>query len=277
MEGTRSASGAARPISTGHVEVAGRTIAYRRAGHGPSLLLLHGGWSDGGEWRLQLEALSDEFDVIAWDAPGCGRSSDPPPGHQLVDYADDVAALVDALRLDRPHLGGLSFGAGLAMAVYGRHPDLPTSLVLASAYAGWAGSLDADEIAFRLDKMRRELERPPHEWAASYLPTFFANPVPQEIVDEVTQAIVDSRPAGIAPMIEAFATADLRAVLPTIAVPTLLLFGDADIRSPMHVAEALHESIPDSTLTVLPGIGHCSNLEAPDEFNAAVRSFIRSV
>lgn len=269
-------SGPSRTISTGTVQVAGRTIAYRRAGSGPPVLFLHGGWSDADYWRRQLQGLSDEFDVIAWDAPGCGRSSDPPAGHQLGNYADDVAALVDALGIERPHLVGLSFGGGLAIAVQGRHPDLARSLVLAAAYAGWAGSLDAEEIASRVDKMRGELDRPPQEWAASYLPTFFANPVPQEIVDEVTEAIVASRPAGVSAMIEAFATADLRDVLPTIDVPTLLLYGDKDVRSPMPVAEALHRSIPKSTLQVLRGIGHCSNLEAPDAFNAAVRAFLRS-
>ena len=61
------------------IELGGRKIAYRRAGGGHPLVLLHGAWSDGREWRPQLADLPDEFDMIAWDAPGCGGSDDPPP------------------------------------------------------------------------------------------------------------------------------------------------------------------------------------------------------
>ena len=63
------------------IEVEGLHIAYERAGAGPSLVLLHGYVGDGPTtWRRQIEALSDDFTVVAWDAPGAGRSSDPPEG-----------------------------------------------------------------------------------------------------------------------------------------------------------------------------------------------------
>ena len=88
------------------VTVGGRTIAYHRAGSGSPLLLLHGGWSDGREWRFQLDGLSVDFDVIAWDAPGCGGSDDPPPDVTLATYADAVRDLIGGLRLDRPHCAG---------------------------------------------------------------------------------------------------------------------------------------------------------------------------
>ena len=122
------------------IDIRDRAIAYRRAGGGHPLLLLHGALSDGREWRSQLAGLSDEFDVIAWDAPGCGGSADDPPMAGMAGYADAVADLVAALDLGPVHLCGLSFGGGLALAVYQRHPRIVRSLVLASAYAGWRGS-----------------------------------------------------------------------------------------------------------------------------------------
>ena len=70
--------------------------------------------------------------------------------------------------------------------------------------------------------------------------------------------------------------ADLRDVLPRIDVPTLLLYGDADVRSPLHVAEELRDQIPGSTLVVIPGVGHQSNIEAASLFNTAVQDFLRS-
>ena len=75
----------------------------------------------------------------------------------------------------------------------------------------------------------------------------------------------------------ALAEADLRAVLPTITVPTLLLYGAADVRAPRAVAEALHAGIPHSELVLLPGVGHACNLEAPEAFNAEVRRFLQRV
>jgi len=79
-------------------------------------------------------------------------------------------------------------------------------------------------------------------------------------------------------MLQSLAEADLREVLARIRVPTLLLYGDADRRSPLEVvARDLHTRIPGSRLVVLPGVGHQSDMEAPDRFNAEVRGFLRSV
>ncbi|MGY1684567.1 alpha/beta fold hydrolase [Geodermatophilus sp. SYSU D00867] len=259
------------------VEAGGWTIAYHRAGAGAPLLLLHGAWSDGREWRPQLEGLSDGFDVVAWDAPGCGASPDPPADLTLAGYTDAVAAFVGGLGLGRVHLCGLSFGGGLALAVWQRHPEVVRSLVLASAYAGWRGSLPPEEVEARLRRVRAELDRPPAEWVDGYLPGFFAGPVPQETLDLVRAVVLDVRPAGTRSMLTAFADADLRDVLPTVAVPTLLLHGTEDVRAPRPVAEALHAAIPGSQLVLLPGVGHVVNLEAPAAFDAAVRRFLLAV
>ena len=132
------------------LEVQGLRIAYERAGDGPPLILVHGFVGDSREWRRQLDGLSDEFTVVAWDAPGSGRSSDPPPSFRMPDYADSLAAFVDALGLVRPHVAGLSFGGALALELYRRHRANPRSLVLAGAYAGWAGSLPPEVAEERL-------------------------------------------------------------------------------------------------------------------------------
>ena len=140
------------------VEVEGLTIAFERRGEGSPLVLLHGGLSDHREWRRQLDALSDAFTIVAWDAPGCGNSSDPPETFRLPDYADRLAGLIRALGLERPHVLGLSWGSTLALELYRRHPDLPRTLVLTAAYAGWAGSLTPEEVARRLETSLRDLD-----------------------------------------------------------------------------------------------------------------------
>ncbi|NEE04598.1 alpha/beta fold hydrolase [Phytoactinopolyspora halotolerans] len=260
-----------------HVVVAGLRVAYVRSGAGPPLVLLHGGLSDSRAWSAQIDELSDEFTVVAWDAPGCGQSSDPPEGFGLPEYADCVAGLIDALDLGRPHVLGLSFGGGLALELYRRHPMVPRSLVLASAYAGWAGSLPPQEVERRLNRAVSDAEKPPEEWAASYLPSLFTESASPELLDRVMTMMLDTRPAGMLAMLRGFAEADLRDVLPQIRVPTLLLYGGADQRSPVRVGEDLHAEIPSSRLVVMPGVGHDSAMEAPELFNAEVRGFLRSI
>ncbi len=126
-------------------------VAYERAGEGPPLVLLHGYVGDGrSNWAPQIEGLSDAFTVIAWDGPGAGRSEDPPESFGMAGFADRLAEFLDELGLDRPHVAGLSFGGALALELFRRHPAIPRTLILASAYAGWAGSLPPDEADRRL-------------------------------------------------------------------------------------------------------------------------------
>ncbi len=258
------------------LDVAGFRIAFENRGAGPPLVLLHGFLEDSRIWRRQLDELSNEFTVVAWDAPGCGRSSDPPERFRMPDYADCLAAFVEALGLGRPHVLGLSFGGALALELYRRHPKVPMTLVLASAYAGWTGSLPAEVVEQRLEQCLREADMPPDQWAHGWIPGLLTESAPAELVDEVLALIYDFHPAGHRAMVHALAEADLRDVLAHIDVPTLLLYGDADKRSPLKVAEDLHAKIPASRLVVLPGVGHLSNVEAPHQFNAEVRNFLRA-
>ena len=259
-------------------EVNGIRIAYRHAGHGPPLVLLHGGPMDGREWRRQLEGLSDEFTVVAWDMPGCGQSDDPPEDFlHTRDYADCLVTFIRELGLERPHLLGLSFGSGLALELYRWYPTIPATLILASAYAGWVGSLSPEAAEERKQRMLRQLNGPPDQFAREFLPTVLTNSAPPELVEEATRILHDIRPAGQRALFRAgFAEHDLRDVLPRIAVPTLLLYGERDVRSPKNVADEMHARIPGSQLVFIPGAGHGCDMEAPDRFNAEVRAFLQS-
>lgn len=235
-------------------------MAYERKGAGPPLVLLHGFVGDSREWRPQIEALSDAFTVVAWDAPGSGQSSDPPESFRMPDYADCLAGVVQALQLGRPHVVGLSFGSALALELYRRYPDMPKTLVLASAYAGWTGSLAPEARDQRLAATLATSDLAPDEFVGAMIGGMFSKAAPAQAVD------------GFA---EIMAEADLRDVLPHIDVPTLLLYGDKDVRAPLAVAEDLHAAIPNSRVVVLPGVGHMSSVESPGAFNAEVRSFLQ--
>ncbi len=105
----------------------------------------------------------------------------------------------------------------------------------------------------------------------------FTASAPTELVDEIVAFLSEFHPAGQRALFHAFAHEDLRDVLPRIDVPTLLLYGDQDVRSPLSVAEDLHAKITTSRLVVMSGVVHVSNMEAPEPFNAEVRRFLRKV
>lgn len=224
----------------------------------------------------QIEALAADFTAVAWDAPGCGQSSDPPASFRMPDYADCLAELIAELGLGRPHVIGLSFGGTLALELFQRHPTLPRTLLLASAYAGWAGSLPPDAVAKRLREALRGLRLPPAEFAANWLPSLFTASAAAETIAEAKTIMSELRPAGARAMLHAMAEADLRDILPQIDVPTLLLYGEADERSPRRVAKELRDRIRGSELVLMSGVGHQSNMEAPDRFNAEVLAFLRA-
>jgi pimeloyl-ACP methyl ester carboxylesterase len=259
------------------VEIGGLRIAYRRAGEGQPLVLLHGWPADSREWRRQVEGLSDEFTVVAWDAPGAGRSSDPPETFRLADWADCLTGFIQALGLGPAHMGGLSWGGGLALELYARHPEVIRSLILVSAYAGWGGSLPAEEVERRLQLMVRNSELPPTEWASALVETLLTDRATKYMVEEVTTIVSDLHPVATRRALRAFAEADLREVLPRIDVPTLLLYGEEDVRAPRRVWEPMHSRIPASQIVLVPEVGHMIDIEAAERFNAEVRGFLRSV
>jgi pimeloyl-ACP methyl ester carboxylesterase len=260
------------------VDVGGLTIGFERAGAGPPVVLLNGYVGDGPRtWRHQLDGLADEFTVVAWDAPGSGRSSDPPASFRMPDYADCLAGFVDALGLGRCHVAGLSFGGTVAIELHHRHPEVAASLVLAGAYAGWAGSLAPEEAQHRLDQALALADQPPDRLVAALAPTMLSPSAPAGARDEIAAVVSAFHPAGFRSMARAVAEADLREALTEIGVPTLLLYGDEDVRAAPAVAEALHAAIPGSSLVFLRGAGHVCCIEAPEAFNRELRRFLVAV
>ena len=257
------------------VEVDGLRIAFSRSGEGPALVLVHGALSDSRVWQHQVDDLSEEFTVVAWDAPGCGRSADPPESFRMPEYADCLAGLVETLRLEKPHLLGHSFGGALALEFYRRHPTLPATLILAGGYAGWAGSLPANEVSRRLLFAERAADLlSTGGFQPRSMPGLFSAKLPVDRARSLEIIMADSRPVATRAMAHALAECNLNDMLSRITVPTLLLYGDADERSGPEVAKALNAHIPTSRLSILPGMGHMGYLESPEQFDNAIREFL---
>lgn len=253
--------------------VAGMSIGYRRAGEGAPLVLLHGFLCDSRCWTPQLSGLSDRFEVVAWDAPGAGTSSDPPDPFSTADYARCLAGFLDTIGVGRVHVVGLSWGGILAQELYRLYPERLRSLVLADTYAGWKGSLPEADWKERLVNCLRDAMGPPETVVAKFLPGVFTDAAPQALRDEFSAIVSEFHPLGFRLMSQSSAEVDTRDLLPTIEVPTLVLWGEDDRRSPVHVAEQFHAAIPGAEMAIIRNAGHLSNMEQPEAFNAHVRRF----
>jgi pimeloyl-ACP methyl ester carboxylesterase len=225
-------------------------------------------------WRPQLAALADEFTVVAWDEPGAGRSSDVHADYTLADYADCLAALIGALHLGSAHVAGLSWGGTVALELYRHHPELVATLILIDTYAGWKGSLPEAEVRARVDGVRRMVAAAEDAFDPT-LPGLFAGDPPADLVPLLEAMAADVRRQSMKTALLLMAETDQRDLLPGIAVPTLLVWGELDARSPLSVARQFEDGIADAKLVVIPDAGHMSNLEQPELFNDAVRDFCR--
>lgn len=263
-------------IELKRVRVHKHSIAYRCAGEGPPLILLHGFLCDSRCWEPQLIDLADHFRVVAWDAPGAGLSSDPPDTFTTADYARCLTDFLDAVSIQRAHVVGLSWGGILAQEFYRLYRTRVVGLVLADTYAGWKGSLAEPVWKERLANCLRDASGPADELVRKFLPGVFSDAAPEDLRDEMSIIVSEFHPLGFRLMSLSSAEVDTRDLLPTIAVPTLVLWGDDDRRSPISVAEQLREAIPGAELRVIPNAGHVSNMERPKEFNAHVRRFCLS-
>lgn len=251
-----------------------RSIAYRTAGGGPALVLLHGFLCDSRCWKAQFAGLADRFTVVAWDAPGAGSSPDPDESFTVTDWAKILSGFLDSISLDRANVLGLSWGGMLAQELYRLHPERIGRLILADTYAGWKGSLPQAAAEMRRARCYRDASRHRREVVADWVPAEFFFDATPDLAAEMAAVVSDFHPRGFRLMARSLADSDTTPILGTIQVPTLLLWGECDRRSPLSVAEQFRTGIHGSRLEVIPGAGHVSNMEKPDDFNANVRRFL---
>jgi pimeloyl-ACP methyl ester carboxylesterase len=213
---------------------------------------------------------------VAWDAPGAGSSPDPPESFTTTDYARCLAGLLDTLDISRAYVVGLSWGGILAQEFYRLHPKRVRGLVLADTYAGWKGSLPESIWKERLETCLRDSTGPSEALVAKLLPGMFTDGVSEETRVELAGIMSEFHPVGFRVMSRSSAETDTRDLLPAIDVPTLLLWGDDDRRSPIRIAHQLKSAIPGAELAIIPKAGHVSNMEQSEAFNEHVRRFCQA-
>ncbi|MEV4648585.1 alpha/beta fold hydrolase [Saccharopolyspora sp. NPDC049357] len=245
------------------------------AGSGTPLVLLHGIGGAAEAFTAQLSGLAGDHRVIAWDAPGYGRSADLPGEPDLDAYADAVIALLRDRDVAPAHLLGVSWGGVIATRVALRAPEVLRSLVLADSSRG-SGRTDAgrEAMASRVEELRT---RGAGAFAAVRGPRLTAPGAAPPVVDQVVALMSRVRLPGYRNAARVMAATDHSAQLPRITTPTLVIVGAQDQVTGVAESRALAEQIPGARLVEIPDAGHAANQEKPEEFNAVVRRFLAEV
>jgi len=248
-----------------------RALAYESIGGGQPLVLVHAFPLDGRMWMSTARTLADRCRVIVPDMRGFGASdlggSDP----SIADMADDVAALLDGLGIERAAVGGLSMGGYVALAFAARHRARLERLILADTRAAAdsdvarAGRADALALVAK-DGVAALVER---QLAA------LLSPAASEAVREQVRGLGRQSPVGVSAGVRALRDRpDRRAELSAIRCPTLVIVGSEDKISPPAEMAEIASAIPEARLVEIAGAGHLSNLERPNEFSSAIAQFI---
>jgi 3-oxoadipate enol-lactonase len=259
-------------------EIGGRVLAWREAGTGTPLLLLHGIGGSSEIWAAQYKALADGFRVIGWDMPGYGGSSALSESAATLDsYVDALSALMDTLGITAGHILGQSVAAPIAARFARRHPDRTLSFVFCHGLSG-LGHLPEAERAAATEKRLATFEKlGPERFARERGPGILAPDADPEVIGTAVAIMARVRPEGYRAAVAMLAGADIRADLPHVIAPALVLCGDSDPVAPPDACRTVAELLPECSLRVLKGVGHYSCLEDPAVFNVALGEFLQAV
>jgi pimeloyl-ACP methyl ester carboxylesterase len=257
------------------VTIDGAEIAYDDRGGGPTVLLFHAFPLGLFMWDAQVAALSATCRVVRADARGFGGSATGDGPLTMDRIADDGAALLDHLGIEKAVVGGCSMGGYAALAFVRRHPQRLAGLVLQDTRAG---ADTAEAKANRAALAAKVLAEGASAAVEAFLPKLVGETTRREHPDLVAglkARILAASPQGIANALHGLAgRADSRETLPTIGVPALVLVGAEDVLTPPSEATTMAAAISKARLDLIPQAGHLANLENPAAVNAALLAFL---
>ncbi len=246
--------------------------------HGPQdgeVLVLNNGilMTAANSWGFQTPVLSRRYRVLLYDCRGQGQSDHPEAPYSMEQHADDLAALLDGLGIERAHIAGISYGGEVAQAFALGYPHRVRSLVLADTVSEVGLELRYTALSWLNyaqagDREGLFLATAPWNFSAGFIA---AN---QQVMEGARLRYGTLDYPAVARLCEAFLAVDFTSRLDEIDAPTCILVGEADRLKGRSYAEILHRGIRGSELHVLCGAGHASCWEAVAEFNTVVLGFL---
>ena len=252
--------GPTAPVQQGqYVKANGLNIYYEDNGTGEPLLLLHGGTVNLQMWEHSRAAFAEQFRVIALDSRGHGRTNNPAGTLSYRLMADDVAALVQALELQKPLIFGFSDGGQIALEIGIHYPELAKALVLAGTmirftpeYRTWLRAMVGDEQSPEVDTEQFARDHP--DWAA-FLQQIHGPDAWKTLLHQI-------KPMWASPLSFNYTPDDFAHV----AAPTLVLVGDRDDFVSVEQSVELYRLLPHAELAVIPGADHGAIVSAKTDF-----------
>ena len=257
--------------------VNGQNIYYEdTGGRGPAIVFSHGLLMDRSMFDPQIEALQAQFRCISWDERGHGQTADPDhcAPFTYYDSADDLAALLKFLGVEKAVLVGMSQGGYLSLRCALIHPDVVAALVLIDTQA-----------------MLEDPEQMPHHEAL--LKAWMEHGLSDDMAATVEHIVLGEGWGGAAQwrskwkqaspinLGQSFATLALRddisPRLAEIKVPALVIHGDKDAAIAPERARAMFKALPNARWVDVAGAGHASNLTHPEPVNLAIEQFLNSL
>lgn len=261
----------------------GCPLQFERQGRGPALVLLHGFTGSGQSMAELAQLLGSEYETLAPDLPGHGRSVDAARAgaHGFDDCVDDLAATLEFAGYRRAHWLGYSMGARLALGCAVRHPDRVASLVLVG---GRAGIADPAERAARQSEDEVLAARIEAVGVEAFVDDWLAQPMFATLRRRGTAFLAEQRrlrltnsARGLACSLRGLgpgAQPPLFEALSSVDVPVLLVAGALD-RKFVALAHDLAGRLPHAEICEIGDAGHAAHLEQPEAFVRAVRDFLR--
>jgi pimeloyl-ACP methyl ester carboxylesterase len=259
------------------VQIAGHSHAVFVDGQGaPPIVFVHGFPLDHAMWRHQLAHLAKSHQVIAPDLPGFGKTPLGDTSVSIIEFADGVAKLLDALSIkERVVLCGLSMGGCVALQFALRHGNRLAGLILCDARAG---ADSAETLKVRHTVADRALKEGPEFIVDTIESRLISKSTAAEhprVKQELAEAIRRCPRNGVANGSLALGgREDVTDRLGTIDVSTLIIVGEHDVISPPQEMRSIADAMPQATFVEVKGAGHMAPLEAPGVVNAAIEHFL---
>lgn len=253
----------------------GCQLHYEDYGHGTPVLLIHGLGSSTLDWEFQIPVLSAHYRVLALDVRGHGRSDKPRERYRMVDFADDVAALIEHLQLPPVHLVGISMGGMIGFQLGVDQPNLLRSLTIVNS----APEVKAHNLRERLEIAKRWLlaRLLPLETLAKALgKLLFPRPEQAELRRKVEQRWPRNDKRAYLASLDAIIGWGVRERLQRITCPTLVISADRDY-TPIEHKQAYVTELPDARLQVIDNSRHATPLDQPQRFNTVLLDFLGEV
>lgn len=241
------------------------------------VILIHGFPFNKHMWESQLSVLKGKHRCIAYDVRGHGNSSAGESEFTIDLFADDLLALLDALKIEKAILCGLSMGGYIALHAIQKQPDRFARLVLIDTQCG------ADTPEGREKRMKTIAfiqKNGLQVYSEESLKNLFAPAslvAKKEAVLFIQNTILNTPAENICRTLQALANRkETCSYLPKIKSPVCIVVGKEDKITPPEVAQRMQSAIPGSQVHILEGAGHLTNLEAPEQFNAVIKKFLKS-